>query len=269
MQTINHVDDLIAVYALGALPGADRVLLERHLQTCAECRALLRETDAAVAALPAMVAPLEPSAALKSRLLARVDANIAPQEAAASTAPHGRAAQWARQPGSRRAPSGANRDTQWAVIRRKVAPALVFASLLLLLGFGVRTWMLQAELSTAQAQASLLNDPALRITDLPVASAPANARARLFNAPQSSVAVLAVSSLRLLPPAQTYEFWLIRDGKTVRAGIFNVDASGAALVRIDGPAPLGQFEQAGLTIEKAGGVDAPTLNTLVFIGAIR
>ena len=81
--------------------------------------------------------------------------------------------------------------------------------------------------------------------------------------------MLAVNSLKPLPPAQTYEFWLIRAGKPVRAGIFNVDAGGAALVRIAGPAPLGQFEQAGLTVEQAGGVDAPTLSALVFIGAIR
>jgi anti-sigma-K factor RskA len=269
MQNIDHVDALIAVYALGALPGADRVFVERHLQTCAECRELLRETDAAVAALPMMVAPLEPSAGLKTRLLARMDASLAPQQAAVSSAPVGRVAQWANQPANGPAPDGVKRDTQWAVIRRMVAPALVFASLLLMLGFGVWTWVLQAELGNAQAQASLLNDPALRITDLPVATAPPSARARLFTAPQSSVALLAVSSLEPLPPAQTYEFWLIRDGKPVRAGIFNVGAGGAALVRIDGPAPLGQFEQAGLTIENAGGVDAPTLSALVFIGAIR
>src|SRR5262245_12930523 len=122
MQATNHVDELVAVYALGALPGADRIFVERHLQTCAECRALLRETVAAVAVLPMMVAPLEPPPALKSRLLTRVDASLALQRAAASAAPAGRVAQRARQPASRGVPDGADRDTPRTFIRRSVAP---------------------------------------------------------------------------------------------------------------------------------------------------
>jgi anti-sigma-K factor RskA len=264
MNSDIHIDEHVGVYALGVLSAADRADVDRHLASCEHCRLLSRDARTTVAALPGMTAPLMPAPELKVRLMARVDASLA-------AAAHVRTALITDRDDKRAKPAGdtLRRDVKWAYFMRAWAPAIAVASLLLMLAFGFRAWWLGAELGGAQAQAALLIDPAMRVINLPVASAPAGAQARLFSAPQSPTALLAVSALQQLPPAQTYEFWLIRDGKPLRAGIFNVDANGSALVRIEGPEPLGRFEQAGLTVERAGGVDTPTLSALVFIGAIR
>jgi len=64
-----HVIDDLELYALGALgaPDADRVTA--HLAACPACRGQLEDIATAVNALPDMVAPREPPAALRARIL--------------------------------------------------------------------------------------------------------------------------------------------------------------------------------------------------------
>ena len=77
MSTDSHVDELIAVYALGALSVEERQAVERHLAVCDTCRALAADAEATARVLPFAAEPVEPSPQVKQRLLARIEADKA------------------------------------------------------------------------------------------------------------------------------------------------------------------------------------------------
>ncbi|MBC7930474.1 MAG: zf-HC2 domain-containing protein, partial [Rubrivivax sp.] len=76
--------EMLALDAAGALESNERVALEEHLSSCAECRAEFRELSNAAASLVYTVAPVRPPAALRSRILESVRA-LDPQPEAATT----------------------------------------------------------------------------------------------------------------------------------------------------------------------------------------
>lgn len=82
---MRHEDykEMLAIDAAGALDANERVTLEEHLQSCAECRAESSELSNAAAFLVYTVAPVLPPAALRSRILESVRA-LDPQPQTAS-----------------------------------------------------------------------------------------------------------------------------------------------------------------------------------------
>ncbi|MGH2946255.1 MAG: zf-HC2 domain-containing protein, partial [Solirubrobacteraceae bacterium] len=67
-------DEQLEAYVLGALEPEELADVELHLASCPDCRARVRELEAAVHRLPqalAALSPLEPSADLERRVLAR------------------------------------------------------------------------------------------------------------------------------------------------------------------------------------------------------
>src|SRR5947209_7718095 len=73
-----HVDDVIAAYALDALPRAERQEVEAHLRTCAQCRAEAGAARAVVDVLPLALEPVQPSAGLRERILMEARRDAAP-----------------------------------------------------------------------------------------------------------------------------------------------------------------------------------------------
>jgi putative transcriptional regulator len=71
---MKHVDDLLTDYALGALSSAERDEVEAHLADCARCRVEADELVEDLAGAAALAPPVQPSPALKQRVLASVDA---------------------------------------------------------------------------------------------------------------------------------------------------------------------------------------------------
>jgi len=66
-------------------------------------------------------------------------------------------------------------------------------------------------------------------------------------------ATMSVSGLRAAPHGKTYEAWVIVGSKVTPAGLF----AGSTTVRLRGTVP--QNAIVGVTIERAGGVAAPTM----------
>ena len=86
MSPVTHhiPEEMLLAYASGALPHAFAVVVASHVSLCAECRATVEACDAlGGAALEALDAP-EPSADLKARTLAALDAGRAPIPAPAA-----------------------------------------------------------------------------------------------------------------------------------------------------------------------------------------
>jgi anti-sigma-K factor RskA len=76
----------LGAYALGALSDAEARGVERHLESCQECRADLDWLRAAVDALPASVTQIEPPPELKQRVMQIVEAEAALLRAAGHAA---------------------------------------------------------------------------------------------------------------------------------------------------------------------------------------
>ena len=72
--TCEEIADLSASYALGALEGEEKSIVEEHLERCPACRMVLEQDREIVGRLPEAVKVSDPPSALKGRLFARVDA---------------------------------------------------------------------------------------------------------------------------------------------------------------------------------------------------
>ena len=66
-----RIEDLLPLYALGALSDGERVRVEAYTAAHPEARAHLDELLKASSALPYVVSPIEPPAQVKRALLAR------------------------------------------------------------------------------------------------------------------------------------------------------------------------------------------------------
>src|SRR5919204_1225815 len=78
-------------------------------------------------------------------------------------------------------------------------------------------------------------------------------------------AVLTVDGLRRVESGKTYEAWVVKGNRTEPAGLFRGGA-GRTYVRLTKPVPKGAL--VGVTVEKAGGVKAPT-NAMVLRAEVK
>jgi anti-sigma-K factor RskA len=220
------VHELSAAYALHALDERERARYEEHLATCERCRedvASFSETAAALAYLPE---PMDPPPALRDRVLdaARNERpNVVPLRARGG-----------------------------APVRLLAAATAVAASLAI--GFGVWANSLHNQLgqqrdrnASAQTILQIASNPQTRRIAL------AGADGTLMLTPDRRAA-LVLNDLRAAPSGRTYEAWVISDGMPKRAGTFRGGGDSAlALQRLVPPGAA-----VAVTLERSGGVDAPT-----------
>lgn len=244
-------DDL-ALYALGALAGAERQTLERHLGECAACRREVEayRGDAALLALSA-TSPHPPLRA-RDRLLTSI----------------------AHEPRRRSLRTLVQRRSWWSL-----APlfATMFLAILALLlwrdDLGLRRRLEQAitqrtheqdrvanlerELARAQETIALLSSPeALQVTLSPRGRPEPQGKALYL--PRTGRLLLMASNLQPLPAGKTYELWLIpAQGAPIPAGLFKPDERGQATLEHQMQAGT-EAKAFGITIEDEGGSETPT-----------
>ena len=73
-------------------------------------------------------------------------------------------------------------------------------------------------------------------------------------------AALVVAGMREAPADKTWEAWVLKDGRAYRAGLFR---GGAATTVVQLAHRVAKGARIGITLERAGGVDAPTSQPLV------
>jgi anti-sigma-K factor RskA len=260
-----HVDELALWYASDSLQPAERETVEAHLKSCDACRAAMEEARLTVEALAANEQPQAPSLATKQKLMARIDADLA--AAGSATQPLTRWSSAAKvAPGAER-PNSLHSLLAWW---RDWSPGVAAVAVALAIVVFVWNLTLQEQLAGARAELALFTDPGLRIASLPVSgqAQPASV-ARFYSNPTSTTAILMIFGAKRLNSDQTYEFWLIRNGQPVPAGIFNTDAAGVGRLIVRSTDPIGSYDQAGITVERAGGAQTPNMNALVFVGPIK
>jgi anti-sigma-K factor RskA len=228
------IHELTAGYALDALEPEERSAYEAHLAGCAQCRQELASFWETTEALAVAASGPPPSAALRERILADVRAeppqNVVPLE-------------------PRRA--------------RRAAPALAAAAAVAaVVALGIGLWAstlssdldeTRAALARTRAAAAIVADPTAQTVDL------AEGNGRLVVGTDGRAA-LVLSNLGPAPSGKTYQAWIIEDDNPISAGVFPGE-EGLDVVLVEGDVADG--EVVAVTVEKAGGVDAPTTAPIV------
>ena len=264
--THDELRELTGAYVLGALPDAERIAFERHLATCADCSAEVRELQAVASGLATAVPQVDPPAALRARVLA------------AATAARGGQATVVDFPVRRTAGLPA-----WLAVAASLAAVALG---LYTLTLRQRIDQLQAQLRDANARAegverdlrvarasadragqiaAILEAPDVRRIDLAGQASAPGALGRAF---WSASRGLVFTANNLPPPApgRQYQLWVIPpDSKTpVSAGL--LDGTGEALTFV-APGTAPRVGAVAVSIEPAGGAPQPT-GDIVLLGSL-
>jgi len=113
---------------------------------------------------------------------------------------------------------------------------------------------LREQLTAYQGAIDLLRDPATRVVELRGAGPGAEATARLIWNDKAGGDLL-VANLPPAPAGKAYELWTLGGPAPRPAGVFQVDASGRAVQRVEPAAGASGF---AVTLEPAAGSPAPT-----------
>lgn len=221
------------LYATDALTPDERARYEDHLVRCAECReevAGFHDTAALLAAATAATPPPD----VRARVLAQVAA-------------------------TRQDPPTVEPDTVVPISRlagRRVPRWLIAAAAMLLVlgGIGVLLAVRGAgSTSEAEQVAAVLARADARVITL---KGEDRAPLKLVWSPSRGEGALLTDDLAAIDDAETYELWAIADGKPAQVTLFRPDERG--VVRSHFTTDLRRAEAVGVTVEPAGGSDAPT-----------
>ena len=291
--------ELSGAYALNALEARERAAFEAHLESSEEARIEAAELSDTAVALGLATAPVQPSAALKASLMAKLSSTpqLAPLAGPASTpaadaAPASpRLAAVPPVPPSAPAaplvsgdPSAAGTGTgsgsgssaaerarkRW--FQRPASLLLAAAAAVALfvggtfVGLGLAGPSGTSDSFAAQQAASLAQlNAAPDVQRASTTTADGHA-ATLVWSDTSSLSALVVDGLPALSGDQDYQLWYIGAGGPVSAGLLDtsVSASGGTAWRVlDGSLTAG--DTIGLTVEPKGGSKQPTTAPIVAI----
>ena len=242
----------LALYALGALQGEERVSLEKHLEGCAGCRRELEQLRGDMALMALSTAGPVPPRRARQRLIEAVARE--PRRSAVDAKRHW----WTLVPWVAATALAAGLVALWlqnSDLRRRIA------------GLQDQSAQQLAELQRAREVVSTLTaTDAMRVT-LVAAKTPPQPQGKAIYVRDRSSLIFLASNLQQLPAQKAYELWLIpTSGAPIPAGVFKPDAHGSATV-INPPLPAGvQAKAFAITVEPESGSSVPTMPILM-IGA--
>ena len=304
MTTMSNHEEFAAAlagYAIDALDGAERLALEAHLPTCAQCQAELAELRRVAAALGGAVVAVPPPPALKAKVLAQATA----QKQAPQTPQAGAPSRFLRRPAASPPPPAPTTSTAPTTpgrlvrvrVRRSRSPLPIAASIVIALGLGGYAWLLRSEVDSLRLQLTQMsiNAENLRKELTTVRSEAARFRhtAGVLAAPVLLKASLTGDPTRMpgatgraflsaergvffraehmqaLPDGQAYQLWLIPSGGAKPVPFpqtYRPDATGAFSANTPMPLASSVF-QIAVTIEPIAGSSSPT-TPVVLSGAV-
>jgi len=226
----------IPLYALGALTGAEKDRLERHLQQgCEICEPELVIFCETAVRLPYALPQRRLQPEVKEKLRQRLE-------------------------------PGASSRFNWK-------PAmLAAASIAFIILTGAFFWkqnreLLQRKSEIAQFRKVLrvqkqeiewLRDPSVQLALLTGMQPAPAAKAKMLWSPNASKGIFYCDWLPPLPAGKSYQLWVIGAHGPVSAGVFDPDPRGSAVVTVSRVSFRGGALQFAVTIEPRGGVPQPT-----------
>jgi hypothetical protein len=251
-QHEQYADDL-ALHALHALEGEDRVRLEAHLAACPTCRRELEQLRGDTALLALSATGPRPPQRSRQRLL---DAIAKESPASATTT---------------------SRRSWWGVLGwAATAAVLIFAFSLYKENAALKSNLSAANSESARnarelddlrrIAAPIIAPEAQHITLVSTKTKPQPQGKAFYLRNRNSLVFLA-NNMPPLPPQKSYELWLIpTTGSPIPAGLFKPDAHGSASV-VNPPLPAGVEAKAfAITVENESGSNTPTM-PIVMMGA--
>jgi len=252
--------EMLLARALSALDAADSVALNEHLLTCVECRTELSKWEAVSSAFALSADPIEPSPAVRERILNQVR-----QEEKTPVA---------QDTSSRVVPlASRKRDYRSSTISYAlIAAGVVLAFLVGTIAFLWReTRIAQAELAQLKRQIEMtqtqlarqnelvafLTRPGTKVTELTGTSGAPGASGTLAY-DKTGRAMLLARGLRAAPQGKGYQLWFIIDNKPVPGQVFNTDDSGSGTLRDQMPSAISDKAIFAITMEASGGAPQPT-----------
>ncbi|WP_067437898.1 anti-sigma factor [Nocardioides jensenii] len=237
---MSDIHALVGAYAVDALDDLERRRFEEHLATCADCReevASFREASTALAS----TTEVAPPPALRDRLMAEI-ATVRPLPPLPETI--------------QAAPADDVEEPVHRARRRRFPALLATAATLAVLGGGsVVVWQQRDDGSSEQQLTA--TQQVLRADDAKAVAVdfPDGAQAKLVRSAALGKAVLVTHDMPAAPTGKVYQLWLqSAKGAMEPAGLMPRGADQEVL--LDGDA--GTATAAGITVEPAGGSEAPT-----------
>jgi len=229
-------------FAMGVLEEPERSEVRAHLERgCDNCSAGLREARALLYAMCASTEGPAPPPRLRNRILAAAGGTVE------------RAWSW---------------STAWQAAG---AMALLAGGLFVYVAQknAAEVAALREEVSRGVTEVAGLRE-AIQILQAPQTrevtfggERPAPPRGRVFVNPSSGVLLIA-SNLPAPPPGKTYEMWIIpKSGAPAPAGLFASTGGGTAVHLFRTSVALETTGAVAVTLENAGGVNAPTTQPVI------
>lgn len=232
MSADQHVDDLIAAYALDCLDEDDVIWVSRHLANCARCQAELSAYRQVVDQLPVTVQQHQPPPQLKEKLMEQVH--------------------------RMQADTGQESDGFWQRFRgllSQATPVWSLASLVIIVLLFASNLLLWQQMRGMSEQSSV---DTMRVVTLDHTQVASGATGLIVISLDGEHGTLVVDHLPLLSDEYQYQLWLIDDGERASGGVFSVSKDGYGSVWVKSPQPLADYSAFGVTIEPAGGSPGPT-----------
>jgi anti-sigma-K factor RskA len=260
-----RTEELAAAYALGVLEPGETAGFEAQLRSDAELRTLVAELRGVTELVAAGAPSLEPSGALRARVMADMGERGLPKV---------------------RPVRGWQGSLPWAL-------AAGLATMCVIFGIQVRSMGTQLEARQqrvdeldhmAEALRAERADLKQAVATLQQSNRLANMRIAVLNAQLSvdpkAVAVsvwdnerqngvVIVHHLKPAPKGKDYQLWIIdpRYPTPVDAGVLQVDDAGDGRANFKARRPIQNANQFAVTVEIKGGAEVPTPNTTVLAGA--
>ena len=252
----HEAQELIAVYALGALSPREAQRVEGHAERCSQCARELREAMEAAGVLALAVPQQDPPPLLRARIIHQIRSEGRSEKSSFWRLPQG-----------------------W----RLAAAGVVGVGLAAILG---TTLFLSLRVSDLQDQSQELEQMALaqeqqsdRVAvaldeqralnylmtipnkivytskDSPMIP---EARGMVMATPDKRWGFLVSEGLEALPEGKGYQVWWITNDRRISAGLFTADEFGWAQLLLDPLRPEGKVMGIGITVEPDTGSSAPT-----------
>ena len=267
----DRIVELLEEYALDQLGAGDRSAVEAHVRDCPMCADVLRETLEALTLVAETAPPLQPSPALKARVLTALQRQ--PQPSAAD------------RPVLAQTPPNASDGQSWRWLALAAA-VIVGASLAVLLyRVEAERRTLAADLGRATGETDSLRERLQRFSaqtdlalsiltaadmrELPLAGREnaVAAAARAYWSPTRGLLVVA-DRLPAPPPGRIYQVWVIDRGQPLSAGLLGDQSEGRGMLVAPPPGPgTGTAVTIAVTDEPPGGLTAPS-GTIRLAGSV-
>jgi anti-sigma-K factor RskA len=232
--------EMIPARALSALDAAEAQTLNEHLENCAECRKELEEWQATAATLSLTADPVEPSPAVRERILSEVRKDLSTPEVL---------------------PFRSTPRNIWSSFGALGAMAAVVLLTALIVGLVVmwrQNQLMQEEMARTKEFVELVTTPGARVSELKGIDLGAGATASLAY-DQNGHAMLMAKKLPSPPQGKAYQLWFIVGSKPPMPGkTFATNNAGKGMLKDQMPKEAMDSAIFAITMEPEGGSNAPT-----------